>query len=337
MKFGFIPTEGGHYYPEFLEEVQLGEALGFDSVWLEEHHSVRNHYWPSPLMGLAGAATRTEKILLGTDILVMPFYHPVRVAEDSTMLDILSNGRFILGAAIGYKPDEFALYQTPLEKRGGRFEEAVRLIKLLWTQERVDFEGKFYAVSGAKIEPHPMSSPHPPLWLGGWGELSLRRAAQLGDAWVPGPTASLKTLLESQGVYHENLRGLGIDPASLAAPLTREVVIAPTDAQAWEIAEKHLAINYRDEYGGGTWKHPLIGNAQGSPDFEFEAVSLDRFIIGSPDSVIHKIQAFKDAFGVDHLICRLYFAGMPHTFIMQELKLLAQEVMPVFQSAVVEP
>ena len=81
MKFGFIPTEGGHYFNEFLEEALFGEELGFDSVWLEEHHSVRNHYWPSPMMGLAGLATRSERILLGTDILVLPFYHPVRAGR----------------------------------------------------------------------------------------------------------------------------------------------------------------------------------------------------------------------------------------------------------------
>ena len=331
MKIGFIPTEGGSYYPEFLAEVLLGEALGFDSVWLEEHHGVKNHYWPSPLLGLAGIATRTEHLLLGTDVMVMPFYHPVRVAEDVAMLDIISGGRFILGAAIGYKPDEFSLYQTPLEKRGARFEEAIQLIKQLWTQEEVHFAGDYYQVEGLKIEPRPVSSPHPPLWLGGWGELSLRRAATLGNAWVPGPTAKLDKLLAAQEIYRQNLREAGLDPASQPNPLTREVVIAETDAQAREIAEKHLLINYRDEYGGGKWKHPLIGNEDAAPVDQFDAISEDRFLVGSPETVINQLQKFVDAFGVDHLICRLYFPGIPHDFIMNELRLLAKEVMPVFR------
>ena len=162
MKIGFIPTEGGAHYPEFLEEVLLGEKLGFDSVWLEEHHGVKNHYWPSPFIGLAGIATRTEHILFGTDVMVMPFYHPVRVAEDAAMLDVISGGRFILGAAIGYKPDEFELYQVPLEKRGASFEEAIRLIKLLWSQEKVQFDGKYFQVKDSKIEPRPPEGTHPP-------------------------------------------------------------------------------------------------------------------------------------------------------------------------------
>jgi probable F420-dependent oxidoreductase len=331
MRFGFIPTEGGHYYAAFLEEALLGEELGFDSVWLEEHHGVRNHYWPSPLVALAGVATRTERILLGTDIIVLPFYHPVRVAEDAAVLDIMSGGRFILGAAIGYKPDEFALYQVPLEKRGARFEEAIQLIKQLWSEEEVHFAGKYYQVDGLKIEPRPLRPGSPPLWLGGWGELSLQRAARYGDAWVPGPTASLDKLVSSQALYREQLVEAGIDPATRPSPLTREVVIAATDGAAREMAERHLLINYRDEYGGGKWKHPLIGAEDEARVDEFDAIARDRFLVGSPETICAQLERLVAAFGVDHLICRLYFPGMPHSFITEELRLLASEVMPAFQ------
>ncbi len=107
LKIGFIPIEGGHFYPEALEEVERAEELGFDSVWMEEHHSVKGHYWPSPLTVLAGFATRTSRLLLGTDILVFPFYHPVRLAEDVALLDIMSGGRFVLQASdsLGRKMD----------------------------------------------------------------------------------------------------------------------------------------------------------------------------------------------------------------------------------------
>ena len=332
VKFGFIPIEGGAYYPEFLEEVLLGEELGFESIWLEEHHGIQDHYWPSPLVGLAGIATRTERILFGTDIIVLPFYHPVRLAEDAAMLDIMSEGRFILGVAIGYKPDEFALYQVPMEKRGARFEEAIALIKLLWTQEEVNFTGKHYQVQDLKIEPRPLHSV--PIWMGGWGDLSLERAAKLADAWVPGPTADLTKLLDAQKNYNRNLEQQGIDLKSRPKPLTRDVVIAATDTLAREMAEQHLMISYRDEYGGGKWKHPLIGSSDAAPVDQFEALSRDRFLVGSPETVINQIQRFQETFGMDHLICRLYFPGLPHSFIMHEIRLLAKEVLPIFQRAV---
>src|SRR5438445_614202 len=92
LKIGVIPIEGGHYYREALEEVTRAEELGFDSVWMEEHHAVTDHYWPSPLTVLAGFATRTSRVVLGTDILVAAFYHPVRLAEDVALLDVMSNG-----------------------------------------------------------------------------------------------------------------------------------------------------------------------------------------------------------------------------------------------------
>lgn len=326
MKFGFITTEGGTYFKESLEEAVYGEELGFDSVWLEEHHSIHNHYWPSPLMALAGIATRTTRVFLGTDIVVLPFYHPVRVAEDMAMLNVISGGRAIFGAAIGYRPPEFELYDISLDDRGARYVEMLKIIRLLWTQEQVDYHGRFYKIKGC-IEPRPT---HPiPIWLGGWGDLSLKRAATLGDAWVPGPTANLEKLLSAQSQYRAFVAAAGKTLEDTPTPLTREVVIAETRERAWELAEKYVMVNYRDEYGGG-WKHPLIGSQDQTP-VALESLSNDRFIVGNPEDCISQIQRFVETFGVDHLICRLYFAGMPHDHIMTELKLLAKEVFPAFQ------
>jgi probable F420-dependent oxidoreductase len=329
VKFGFIPIEGGHFYREFMEEVELGESLGFDSVWLEEHHGVSDHYWSSPLMGLAGIATRTERLALGTNILILPLYQPVKVAEDGAMLQIMSGGRFILGVALGYKPDEFKLLQTKLEGRGARFEEQVQLIRQLWTQESVQFQGEHYQIEGLKIEPRPQTPP--PIWIGGWGPLSLKRAAVLGDAWTPGPTADLQKLLDGQETYRGHLEQLGVDPASRVTPLTRELVIAESNEEARRMAEEHLLISYRDEYGGGTWKHPLIGAEDASPVDQLDALGRDRFLVGDPDTVASQIKRFHETFGVDHLIFRMFFPGLPHEFIMRELKLVAEEILPRFR------
>ncbi len=330
MKFGFIPTEGGAFYGEALAEAERGEALGFDSVWMEEHHGVRDHYWPSPLLVLAGFATRTSRLILGTDVVVLPFYDPVRVAEDGALLDVMSGGRFVLGAAIGYRPDEFALYRTPLEGRGGRFVEALEVIRALWTQDGVTHPGPHYPLRDARIEPQPVQKPHPPIWVGGWGEVTLRRAARLADAWVPGPTANLAKLLEAKARYQAELRAAGRSgPAEW--PLTRDTVLAGTDAEAWALAERHLLVNYRDEYGGGRWQHPLIGAADTTPVDRLDALGVDRFIVGSPERCVAQIRRFVEAFGVNHLIFRLYFPGIPHRHVLQELELLSREVFPAFR------
>jgi probable F420-dependent oxidoreductase len=331
VKLGFIPTEGGRFYREALEEVVLGEELGFDSVWMEEHHGIKDHYWPSPLVVLAGFAARTSTIRLGTDVVVLPFHHPVKAAEDAAMVDVISNGRLTLGVAIGYRPDELALFGVVPETRGARFVEQVTIMRRLWTEESVTFQGRFFQLENARLEPKPVQEGGVPIWLGAWGPLGMRRAATLADGWIPGPTAKLDKLLSARDQYHAELTKAGKDPALAPAPLTREVVIAATEARARELAEQHLMVNYRDENGGGTRNQPLIGSSDPTRADVLDEIGRDRFIVGTPEQCIAKIQHFRETFGVDHLICRLFFPGMPHEHIMEELRLLAHEVMPAFK------
>ena len=326
LKIGFIPIEGGHYYPEALEEVTRAEELGFDSVWMEEHHAVTNHYWPSPVTVLAGFATRTSRMTLGTDIIVAAFHHPVRLAEDVAMLDVMSGGRVVLGIAIGYKPDEFALYGVDLEKRGARFEEQLGIMKALWTQDEVSVHGTYYRVDG-RLEPKPITKPHPPVWIGGWGDITLRRAATLADNWIPGPTADLARLLAGKKRFLGNREAAGRTAPITEWPLTRDVIIADTDRRARELAEAHIMVAYRKEYAGG-WRHPFI---DASIATDLDKLMEDRFIIGGPDQVVPKIRRFVEQYGMTHLICRTFFPGMPHSHIMRELELIATEVMPAFR------
>ncbi len=331
MIFGFIPTEGGHFYKQSLLQVEWAEKLGFDSVWIEEHHGVKNHYWPSPLTVLAGYATRTTRLILGTNIAVLPFYNPVRIAEKAVLLDLMSEGRFILGIAIGYRPDEFVMLSTPMEKRGARFAEAVKLIRRLWMEDEVTFKGEFYHFENITLEPKPLTKPHPPIWIGGWGPLSLKRAAELGDAWIPGPTADLDKLMTCQTTYHQHLMAIGKDPSQIETPLTRDTVIAETDEEAWQVAEEHLLAVYQNEYAN-KWKHPLI-NKRSTPQIKrLKDFAQNRFIIGCPKSCVEQIDRYRESFGVDHLIFRLYAPGISHAFIMKELELISQEIMPAFAS-----
>jgi alkanesulfonate monooxygenase SsuD/methylene tetrahydromethanopterin reductase-like flavin-dependent oxidoreductase (luciferase family) len=327
MRFGFIPSEGGTRFQDAIDEAVLAERLGFDSVWLEEHHGVRDHYWPSPIVVLAAIAARTERLVLGTDVIVLPFYQPVRLAEDVAVVQGISNGRFVLGLAIGYRPEEFALHDAALDGRGARLEEAVALIRALWAGESVDHAGPAFRAVG-RIEPLP--EPAPPIWLGGWGPKTIQRAATIADAWVPGPTADLQRLLRLRGEYDAALVAAGRDPASVRRPLTREVVIAETDEAAWALAERHLLVNYRDEYGGG-WSHPLVGKADATPTDRLDQLADGRFIVGSPETCVATIRRLDEAYGPDELICRLFFAGLPHEVLESELRLLAEHVLPAFR------
>src|SRR5262249_11394626 len=253
------------------------------------------------------------------------FYHPVRLAEDAALLDVMSNGRLVLGMAIGYKPDEFALYGAELERRGARFEEQLAILKGLWTRDAFAFDGKHYHIEGT-LEPKPIRKPHPPLWIGGWGDITLRRAATLADNWIPGPTADLSRLLQAKKQFLANRRQAGVTASVHEWPLTRDVIIADTDEAARALAEQHIMVSYRKEYAGG-WKHPFIDAAIAT---DLETVKKDRFLIGGPDQVIRDLKPFVEQYGATHLICRLFFPGMPHRHIMRELELIAREGRPAF-------
>jgi probable F420-dependent oxidoreductase len=325
LKFGFFPTEGGHLYREALTEVVRAEELGLDSVWIAEHHGVRDHYWPAPIQVLTGLATRTSRLTLGANVVVFPFYHPVRLAEEVALLDGISGGRAAFGAAIGYKPDEFALYGVPLERRGARLEEGLALMKALWTRDGVTHRGEHFQVENARVEPKPVQQPHPPVLIGGWGDVTLRRAGQLGDGWLPGPTADLPRLLASRVKVAAAREATGRPPFT-EWPVSRELVLADTDRAAWALAERSLWRAYRGEYG--EWRHPFIdAQVAGS----LEGVAAGRFLIGSPDTVVRQIRPYVEQYGMTHLIVRLYVPGIPHRHVLRTLELLAREVMPAFR------
>ena len=273
---------------------------------------------------LAGYATRTSTMMLGTDIVVAAFHHPVRLAEDVAMLDVMSNGRAVLGIAIGYKPDEFALYGVDLEKRGARFEEQLAIMKGLWTQETVSFKGTYYTVDG-RLEPKPVTKPHPPLWIGGWGDITLRRAATLADNWIPGPTADLKRLLAGKKQFLANRAAAGRDRA---------------DHRVAAHARRHHRRHRREGARAGRAAHHgrLPQGVRGrlaASVHRREHRHRPRQADGGP---LHhrrsrpghrrRSENSSSEYGMTHLICRTFFPGMPHAHIMRELELLAKEVMP---------
>ncbi len=194
MKFGFhLPHFGPYGGREAIAAVaRRAEALGFDSVWAMDHliipepHVAKfsSHiYEQFTVLGyLAGC---TEKIKLGTSVTIVPYRHPIEMAKIVATLDGLSGGRVIFGAAVGWMKEEFDLLGVPFAERGARTDEALRLMKELWTSERPNFQGRFYRVSDARCEPKPVQKPHPPIWIGGTSRAALRRAVALGDGWHP--------------------------------------------------------------------------------------------------------------------------------------------------------
>lgn len=337
MKLGFSPIQGDGHYGEALEEVRFAEENGLDSVFLQEHHEAEtDQYWSDPLSVLCGFAAATDEIGLGTAILLLPLYDPVRLAERGAILDGLSDGRFTLGAAVGYRPREFELLDVPRERRGAIFEEYLTLLVRLWTDESVTFDGEFRSVEEFRCTPRPAQSPRPTIWIGGYHDVVLERTARfvaggLTDCWFPGTQPDRTGLIDRRDRLDERLASRGVDPDDVDQPVFRDGVIAPTTEQARELAEEYIVSGYEAQYRGrghepsdrGDLGHDVLRG-------EYEPADLieDRFVVGDPDDWVDHLRAYEEELGADHVVVRIYFEGMGHEAVMDQLELLCDEVAP---------
>jgi probable F420-dependent oxidoreductase len=177
-------TDYHDLYQDHLNQIIQCEHLGYDDVWLTEHHLCEDGHSPSILPLASAIAVLTKKIRIGTGVLLLPLHNAVRIAEDTATIDILSNGRFELGVGIGYRPQEFEALGVSLSDRASLINEGLQVIKQLWTEKLVNFEGKHYSLKNAFLEPKPVQKPSPPLWVGGFAPAAAKRAARLGDGYI---------------------------------------------------------------------------------------------------------------------------------------------------------
>ena len=188
-------------YAEHLDFIALIESLGFEAVWLAEHHGIDDGYLPSPLMIGAAVAARTKKVRISTGVGLAPFYHPVRLAEDMAVLDILSDGRAELALGIGYLKFEAEAYGFASKNRGRISDELLQIVRRLWQGESVTFDGAFFKLVNARITPLPVQKPGIPMFVGGVAQPGFRRAALYGDGYI-GP-------VENYPSYVAELRDAG--------------------------------------------------------------------------------------------------------------------------------
>jgi alkanesulfonate monooxygenase SsuD/methylene tetrahydromethanopterin reductase-like flavin-dependent oxidoreductase (luciferase family) len=337
MKFGFMqdfrnPQPWRRLYPELyralLDQVVRAEELGYDNVWLTEHHFTEDGYNPSLLPTAAAIATRTSRIRMGTFVLLLPFQHPVRVAEDVTCVDIWSNGRFDLGVGQGYSYKEFNALCMRREERAARLTEGVELIRRLWTEERVTFTGQFTQVKDMTLSPRPVQQPMP-LWIGARAEKATRRVARMGYHLMAtlGP--------DPAPWYIETLQECGHDPAHFHIAQLRMVYVAETEDQAWEDTQEHIH-SMMEFYG------EILAEAKDAPGDEqiwpFKRAHDIRHsgfgraaMIGTPDQVARKMERFCQEFRCTHFIMATQLPGLDPQKATRSLELFAKEVMSSFR------
>ncbi len=306
-------------YHAILAQVRRAEELGWDDVWLSEHHFIADGYTPSMLPLACAMAATTTRIHIGTSVLLLPLHDPLRVAEDAATVDIVSGGRFELGVGAGYRKGEFEGFGVALTARGGRMREGVTVLRRLFAGERFSFAGKHYRYGEIALQPLPVQ-PRLPIWMGGFTPPAIRRAARLADGFISiGPIRPLVDL------YRQELAALGRVPEDYeVAGGFAWLLVTRDPARRWREACDHFLyqINLYAEWFGEVGMG-VAAYARSAEDLQHQGV-----LIVTPEQAIEKIRAYV----ADNLITRFYGwtvpPGLPPEWCDEHLELMATAVMP---------
>ena len=320
------PRTDVQLYAEAIDVAVEAERLGFDSVWTSEHHFVDDGYLPSVLPLSAAIAARTERITIGTGLLLAPLHEPIRLAEDAAVVDLISDGRFVLGLGIGWREEEFEGLHVPMRERGERLEDSIRVCRQAWRGELVTGGGRI-AYPGVPVRPLPARPGGPPIWIGGSEEPAVRRAGRLGDGFMASESR-VPTLTEQARIARGARAAAGID-----APFTISVHL-PTfpwnGEDAWE--------RVRDHAWYVEWKYDDMDRARSRvgppeppppPTPEQEESLRSVMLLGPPEAIVEQIAQLRDAAGGDlHYIARRHWPGMDPGAQREAMTLFAEEVIP---------
>jgi len=230
-----LGTGDSHSYRGFIDYVVEAERLGFDSVFLVEHHFTGQGQVSSSLTLLAYLAARTSRIRLGTAVIVLPWHNPVLIAEQAATLDLLSGGRLELGVGKGYRAAEFDGFCIPQDEAGARFDEAIAVIRKAWTSEgRFSHQGARWRYHDIVVEPAPVQRPHPPLWLAAGSPESIRRAARDGFNLLLDQLASVRLTVERVAIFREECAraGRAYHPGMVAVARALQMVRSEAEREA---------------------------------------------------------------------------------------------------------
>ena len=295
---------------EIVAEARWLEDLDFEYIAAGEHFMRGSPPGPTqavlPLLGVAAGAT--EKIRILSSILLAPFYHPLVLAKQATTLDIASGGRFTLGVGVGGEfPVEFEAAGLDVKQRGRRTNECLEVLRQLWTEESVNYQGRHFQLQNASINPGPTQQPHPPVWVAGRRDAAMRRAVRYGDGWLPyfySPDRYRDSVAKITKFAADEGRGL----EDFHWAFFPYIAIYPTVAEAAEAAAEALGGRYL--YGG-----------------DFINVVKNYCLLGTPEQCVERLQEYIDA-GARHII---FSVACPKEDRARHIETIAGEIIPHFR------
>lgn len=339
ISFGLVtPPSSGQTWQmavhDAIHSAPILEELGFDSVQMIEHHFQPDGHSASPLMVLASMAALTSKVTLGTNILLPNFYHPVKLAEDISALDNISDGRLTIGVAPGYVTEEFAGFMVPYDQRVSRFEEIIDILQGFWSNEIFEHSGKHFTIPPTRLSPQTIQKDGPQIWYGVSGPRMLARAADRHALFTGSPRHSVDELADHLKIYRDRADEIGFTPSG--TPIMRGIFLAETTEKAEEIAGPAVTHLFRELYGKKSAQgERQLTNDKGEVIQDQETVTFetfkDRYLIGTPDDVIPKIVELRDQIQMTELVGWMQLPGMTQDHLLSSATMFAKEVIPVFK------
>lgn len=292
---------------------------GFDSIWIGEHHVTPDDQYLQNIPILSALATETKNVSIGAGAFLLPLHNPVHVAELGATIDAMSGGRFWLACGLGYRDEEFHAFDVDKRTRVTRLEEGVKLIRRLWTEDRVTFEGEQFQYENVTINPKPVQDPSPPLLIAGFVDAAAERAGRIGDSWFFGNLANKKELRRQFELYEEAAAAAGRKETCFTPPVLREAFVLPDEKEAFETVEPYLRRKFESYASWGLEDTDIVDDFQGTAE--------DRFVIGSPETVLTDLEEYADI-GVEHIIFRLQYPGMDDKTTRKCIETITDEILP---------
>jgi alkanesulfonate monooxygenase SsuD/methylene tetrahydromethanopterin reductase-like flavin-dependent oxidoreductase (luciferase family) len=295
-------------YERAVERFEIMDQTGYDAVWLAEHHFSSFSVCPSVHMMATMAAARTKRLRIGTAVSLAPFYHPLRLAEEVALLDVISGGRINWGAGRGFSRGEFAAFGIPMEESAPRFRETVEIVLRAWAEEKLSYAGEHFSFNGVEVLPKPLQQPHPPVWMAATSESAIDWAAGRGFSILMDPHCTHAELRAKRAYYRAQLAAAGFSDAGRDIPMARLIAVAPTAERAAEIARRGAAWTVGSYIGGNRDADPV------------QRYVNEVIIHGTPQSVLAQIQGLQETAAMNYLLCA--------PLSQESFTLLTDEVLP---------
>lgn len=322
-------------YQRALQRVEIMDQTGYDAVWLAEHHFTSYSICPSVHMMGTHIAARTKRLRIGTGVSLVPFYNPLRLAEEVAMLDIFSNGRVNWGAGRGYQQTEYAAFKVPPEESYQIFREYVQVVIQAWTNERLNYQGQYVQYTDVEVLPKPLQRPHPPVWLAAASAESITWAGRQGYSILLDPVSSHRQIRLKREFYQEQLEVHGFSIEGRDIPMARLICVDDTMERARAVARQGVEWYVRSHKAPGLQAvdtgsdlnrqhadisaQPFAGGVDEDVAWFLEQATIH----GTPEACIDQIARLQEEMYLDYLLC----APLSHRSFM----LFTEKVMPHFQ------